>query len=77
MKADEFDTAFDEGEDVTGSLDTAQAHRPNWNTSDVRLECPEWMIDQLDREAQRLKVSRQALIKIWLAERLEHTHTRA
>ena len=73
MKANDFDEAFDEGEDVTEALDTSQAHRPNWNTTDVPLECPEWLVDRLDREAQRLDVSRQALIKIWLAERLEHT----
>jgi len=32
-----------------------------------------WMIDSLDREASKLGVTRQSVIKVWLAERLEAT----
>lgn len=72
MKADEFDTRFDEGEeDVTSSLDLTQARRPGQDRSRVNVDFPAWMIDSLDREARRLGVTRQSIIKVWIAERLD------
>lgn len=72
MKADEFDAAFDAGEDITPALDLKAARRPQHQQRRVNVDFPNWMIDSLDREASRLGVTRQSIIKIWLAERLEH-----
>jgi hypothetical protein len=71
MRADEFDQKFDDGEDVTGDLDLTAARRPGLEQRRVNVDFPEWMIESLDREARRLGVTRQAVIKIWIAERLE------
>jgi hypothetical protein len=37
----------------------------------VNVDFPVWMIESLDREAARLGVPRQSLIKVWIAEQLE------
>ena len=71
MKANEFDRQFDAGEDITDSLDMSRARRPNQETKRVNVDFPVWMIESLDKEAQRLGVTRQSIIKVWLAERLE------
>lgn len=71
MKADEFDRLFDRGEDVTSSLDLAAARRPGLEQRRVNVDFPAWMIESLDREARRLGVTRQSVIKVWIAERLE------
>lgn len=71
MKASEFDARFDAGKDVTGMLDLAGATRPNRETRRVNVDFPAWMLRELDREAARLGVNRQAVIKTWLAERLD------
>ena len=71
MKAKIFDAKFDKGEDITGTLDLSKAHRPLQEQRRVNVDFPTWMIDSLDREAGRLGVTRQYVIKIWLAERLE------
>ena len=73
MKAKKFDEEFDAGKDVTSVLDIAQARRPKHEAKRVNADFPTWMIEQLDREASRLGVTRQSIIQIWLAERLEHT----
>ena len=72
MKAKEFDKRFDAGEDVSASLDLAKARRPGEEQRRVNVDFPAWMIDSLDREAKRLGVTRQSIIKIWIAERLEN-----
>lgn len=71
MKAEDFDRRFDEGEDVTSALDLAGSHRPGHEQRRVNVDFPTWMIDSLDREARRLGVTRQSVIKFWIAERLE------
>lgn len=71
MKASEFDEKFDAGEDVTEFLDLSRASRPGHLLKRVNVDFPVWMIDALDQEAERLGVSRQSIIKVWLAERLE------
>jgi len=71
MKAKSFDSKFDKGEDVTGELDLSKARRPLQEQRRVNVDFPTWMIDSLDREAGRLGVTRQSVIKVWLAERLE------
>jgi len=71
MKAKKFDSDFDSGKDVSAVLDIAQARRPLQKQRRVNVDFPDWMIESLDKEASRLGVTRQSIIKIWLAERLE------
>jgi hypothetical protein len=71
MKASDFDKEFDDGNDVFTSLDLSQAKRTTQTTKRVNVDFPEWMIDSLDREANRVGVTRQSIIKVWLAERIE------
>jgi len=70
MKATEFDAKFDQGEDITEFLDLSQAKRPSHEQKRVNVDFPIWMIEALDHEAKRLGVTRQSIIKVWLAERL-------
>ena len=72
IKSEEFDRLFDEGrEDITAYLDLSSARRPNRKTRKVNVDLPEWMINSLDAEADRLAINRQAVIKTWLAERID------
>ena len=71
MKASDFDRKFDEGKDVTADLDTSKVRRPAQEQRRVNVDFPSWMIQSLDREARRLGVTRQSIIKVWIAERLE------
>ncbi|MGD0270614.1 MAG: CopG family transcriptional regulator [Candidatus Sulfotelmatobacter sp.] len=70
MKAKTFDRKFDAGEEVVDQLDLSQARRVGTNAKRVNVDFPSWMVDSLDREARRLGVTRQSLIKLWLADRL-------
>jgi hypothetical protein len=71
MKAKELEQRFDAGEDVTKYLDLAKARRINQEPRRVNVDFPAWMIHSLDREAGRLGVTRQSIIKVWIAERLK------
>lgn len=70
IKASEFDRRFDNGEDVSAVLDMSSASRPNIESKRVNVDFPSWVVTGLDREAKRLGVTRQSLIKMWIAERL-------
>jgi len=70
LTSESLDRTFDAGEDITGSLDTTKARRPLRQQRRVNVDFPAWMIDSLDREAGRLGVTRQSIIKVWIAERL-------
>lgn len=76
MKAREFEDKFESGNDVTGDLDLSRARRPRQSQKRVNVDFPDWMIAQLDKEARRLGVTRQSIIKIWLSERLEQAASR-
>jgi hypothetical protein len=71
MKAKDFDNRFDRGENVLRQLDLARASRPGNEQRRVNVDFPVWMIDSLDKEAKRLGVTRQSIIKVWIAERLQ------
>jgi hypothetical protein len=71
MKAEEFDKRFDEGKDISKHLDISKAGRPGQEQKRVNVDFPLWMVRLLDKEAKRLGVPRQAIIKVWVAERLE------
>ena len=75
ISVEEFDKLFDEGkEDILDYLDLDQVVRINQQKNDlkrVNVDFPLWMIDGLDKEADRLAINRQAVIKTWIAERLD------
>jgi hypothetical protein len=71
IKADEFEQRFDNSEDVTAYLEVEQARRPGIEHRRVNVDFPGWMVESLDREAKRLGVTRQSVIKMWIADRLE------
>jgi hypothetical protein len=71
MKAKEFDRKFDEGKDVSKDIDRSTLRRPGLEQRRVNVNFPDWMIRSLDKEAARVGVTRQSIIKMWIAERLE------
>ncbi len=71
MKAKKFDIDFDAGKDITEALDLTKARRVKQAPKRVNVDFPTWMVEELDKEAKRLGVTRQPIIKVWLAERLE------
>lgn len=73
MKAKKFEQQFDDGVDLTASLNSSKARRVLQEQRRVNVDFPTWMIDSLDREASKMGVTRQSVIKVWLAERLEAT----
>ena len=70
MKAKTLDRKFDAGGNVVDQLDLSKARRVGTDPKRVNVDFPAWMVDSLDREARRLGVTRQSLIKLWLADRL-------
>jgi hypothetical protein len=77
VKASRFDQEFDRGKDVSRYLDVPRARRPGLEQRRVNVDIPVWMIESLDREAARLGVPRQSLVKLWIAERIERLRARA
>lgn len=71
MKARDFDKKFDSGQDITSALDLSKARRLNLEPRSINIDFPAWMLESLDRGAKRLKVTRQSIIKVWIAEMLE------
>jgi hypothetical protein len=72
MKAEELDKIFDEGkEDILPYLDMTTLRRPNLDQKRVNVDLPIWMIQQLDRQADLIGVTRQSIIKVWLSERIK------
>ena len=72
MKAKQLDKKFDSGENISKYLEVSKAHRPEQEQKRVNVDFPVWMIHSLDKEAKRLGVPRQSVIKVWVAEHLEH-----
>ena len=71
ISAEEFDRIFDEGGDIWDYLDHSKTRRPNLEPKRVNVDFPKWVVRRLDAESQRLGVTRQSLIKTWIADRLE------
>ena len=72
MKAEEFDKKFDQNqEDIIDDLDLTTLRKPNQEQRRVNVDFPAWVIESLDREAARIGVTRQSIIKVWLVERLK------
>lgn len=73
-KAKDFDEAFDRGKDITKFLDKSKARRVNAELKRVNIDFPVWVIDSLDKEARRLGITRQSLVKMWIAEKFKADH---
>ncbi len=71
MKAKDFDKKFDNGEEIIRELDLAKAHRPGHTSKRVNVDFPEWMVQLLDKESKRLGITRQSIIKFWIADKLK------
>ena len=71
ISSEEFDRRFDNGEDMADHIDWSKATRPGHDAKRVNVDFPQWMVARLDAEARRRGVTRQALIKMWLADRLD------
>ena len=71
ITTEEFDEKFDNGEDISAYVDWSKARRPNLEARRVNVDFPAWMVDRLDKEARHLGVTRQSVIKMWIAERLK------
>ncbi len=70
ITTEQFDEMFDNGEDISAYVDWSKARRPNQEPRRVNVDFPAWMVQGLDKEAGRLGVTRQSLIKMWIAEKL-------
>ena len=77
ISAEDFDRLFDEGGDISPYIDWSKARRPNLEIKRVNVDLPQWMINAFDREAARLGVTRQSVIKTWLAEKIEERQAKA
>ena len=71
ITAQELDEKFDNGEDISAYVDWSKARRPNLEARRVNVDFPAWVVEGLDREARHLGVTRQSVIKMWIAERLK------
>ena len=71
MKAKEFDKKFESGKDMTNDLDFSKSRRVNQEAKRVNIDFPVWVVEQLDKQSKRLGISRQALVKVWIAEKLK------
>ena len=71
MKAKKFDEKFDQdSDDIIDDLDLSTMRRLNQEQKRINVDFPSWVIEALDREAARIGVTRQSIIKVWLVERL-------
>ena len=75
MKAKNFEENFESGDEILQHLDLSKAKRPMQKQKRINVDIPEWMVDSLDREAGRVGVTLQSIIKVWLAERLEQSQS--
>jgi Ribbon-helix-helix protein, copG family len=75
MDVEELDRKFDEGEDILEYFDISTLRHPGLEPQSIEISVPQWMVAALDEKAQRLGIQRDAIIKLWLAERLEATPT--
>lgn len=71
MKAKHFDKKFDDGiEDIISDIDLSKGRRVNQEQKRINVDFPSWVVESLDKEAARIGVTRQSIIKVWLVERL-------
>ncbi len=71
MKAKEFDKKFDSGEDMMKYVDLSKARRVNQELKRVNIDFPVWIIEKLDKKSKKLGITRQSLVKVWIAQKLK------
>jgi len=76
ITAKEFDSKFDNSEDITEHLDTTKSMKleefeKTIKTKKVNVDFPENILKLLDQEAKTIGVTRQSIIKMWIAQRLK------
>ena len=71
MTAQEFEQRFNEGEDISPHIDMSSIRRPGLEPRRVNVDFPEWIIEKLDWQSRLIGVSRQALVKLWVSERIQ------
>jgi hypothetical protein len=72
MKAIEIDKKFDDGESIIEYLDLTKVKKKSFIQKKVNINIPVWMLESLDKEAERLGITRQSIIKTWIADRLQN-----
>ncbi len=72
LTAEQLDSLHDAGGDMTPYLDYARARRPGREVQRVNVDFPVDLLKAIDQEAKRIGVTRQAFIKLRLADTLEH-----
>lgn len=73
ITAAEFDQKFEDNEDLSDFLNLEKASKPGLKPKRVSVDFPEWMVQELDKSAQRLGITRQSLIKVFISEKLKET----
>jgi len=72
MNTKEFDKKFDDNkEGVIDNLNLSTKRRINQEQKRINVDFPSWVVESLDKEAARIGVTRQSIIKVWLVERLQ------
>jgi len=84
ITGEEFDKMAEQGQDLTPYMDWDKAlfypkgssskPRKAFSVQKVNVDLPDWMVKLLDREAIKLNISRQAVIKTWIRDRLDPQH---
>jgi hypothetical protein len=70
INAEEFDVLFEQGSDIVEYLSVEKAERPGLKQRRVSVDFPAWMVQALDREAKRMGITRQSVIKYWISEKI-------
>lgn len=70
VTAAELDTMHDAAVDLSAHLDRQRASRPGRAVQRVNVDFPVDLLREIDQEARRLGVTRQAFIKVRLADSL-------
>jgi hypothetical protein len=74
LSSERLDAMHDSGEDLSPHLDLANATRPGREVQRVNVDFPVDLLRAIDREARRIGVTRQAFIKLRLADTLASSH---
>ncbi len=73
LEANEFDEKIDSGEDISDLLFFSKSAKPGQNQKRINVDFPVWMINLMDMEARRIGITRQSIIKVWIAQKLKET----
>jgi hypothetical protein len=73
ISAEELERRFDNGEDILeyADMSTVRKIKGGSRIKRITIDCPDWLVEAMDKRAQHLGVTRQSVVKTWLAERAE------